>query len=54
MSWVEENKQALALFKSFEPKNSGKEEYHTFNLFAPYTSGEVDVLLARIRKVHYK
>jgi hypothetical protein len=44
----------LALFKSFEPKNNGKEDYHIFNLFSPYTSSEVDVLLARIRKVHYK
>lgn len=54
ISWVEENKDALALFKSFEPKNFGKEEYHIFNLFSPYTQSEADILLSRIRKIHYR
>lgn len=53
LNWVEENKDALALFKAFEPKNHGKEEYHIFNLFVPYKQYEADLLLSRIRKVHF-
>ena len=34
---MEETKEAGDLFKAFEPKSYGKEEYHIFNSFAPYT-----------------
>ena len=33
---MEENKDAMELFKRFEPKVYGKEEYHIFNAFTPY------------------
>ena len=51
---MEENKDAKALFMIFEPKNYGKEEYHIFNLFTPYKQFEADILLTRIKKIHYK
>jgi hypothetical protein len=38
---VEENRDAGELFKRFEPKLHGKEDYHIFNAFAPYSSQEI-------------
>jgi hypothetical protein len=40
------------LFKRFEPKVYGKEEYHIFNAFTAYREEEVEMLLTRIKKVH--
>lgn len=54
MAWVEENKDATELFRRFEPKVFGKEEYHMFNGFAPFKEEEIEILMARIRKVHSK
>lgn len=51
---MEENKDASELFKRFEPKIYGKEEYHIFNGFTPYREEEIDILLGRIKKVHLK
>ena len=52
MAWVDENKDASELFKRFEPKAFGKEEYHIFNSFTPYKEEEIDMMLKRIKKVH--
>lgn len=49
---MEENKDASELFRRFEPKIYGKEEYHIFNAFTPYKEEEVEMLLARVKKAH--
>jgi hypothetical protein len=51
---MEENKDAAELFKKFEPKVYGKEEYHIFNGFTAYKEEEIEILIARIKKVHCK
>jgi hypothetical protein len=40
---MEEN-NTLDLFRRFEPKIYGKEDYHIFNSFYPYKEAEVDTI----------
>lgn len=43
----------MELLKNFEPKTFGKEQYHIFNSFTAYTADQVQILLGRIKKIHY-
>jgi hypothetical protein len=38
----------------FEPSFLGKESYHVFNSFPPYTQSEIETIFQRLNKVYHK